>query len=118
MLEYGIYKLAEELCNILIQEGEIVTNKQELINRYRGIIYRSAFESVYALDPELYQKRYRCIEFLVNRRATYSYVSIFLAIMSNGTFEVIFGGRCTGLRGTKSKLSTVWRYLEKQFLQE
>ena len=118
MLEYGIYKLAEELCNMLIQEGEIVTNKQELINRYRGIIYRSAFESVYALDPELYQKRYRCIEFTFDRGDTHSYTSIFLAIMSNGTFEIIFGGRCRRLRGTKSKLSTVWRYLEKQFLQE
>lgn len=110
MLEYGIYKVAEKLCNILILEGEIVTNKQELINRYRGIIYRAAFESVYTLDPELYQKRYRCIEFTFDRGDTHSYTSIFLAIMSNGTFEIISGGRCTSLRCTKNKLSTVWKY--------
>lgn len=118
MLEYGIYKLAEELCNMAIIEGEIVTNKQELINRYRGIIYRAAFESVYKLDPELYQKRYTGIDFTFDRGGTYSYTSIFLAIMRNGTFEVIFGGRIKRIGGTKSKLSTVWRYLAKEFFQE
>lgn len=118
MLEYGIYKVAEELCNILILEGEIVTNRQELINRYRGIIYRAAFESVYKLDPDLYQKRYRSIEFTFDRGSTYSYAYLFLAIMSNGTFEVIFCGRYTRLRCTKNKLSTVWKYLAKGVFQE
>lgn len=118
MLEYGIYKLAEELCTALILEGELVTDRQKLINRYRGIIYRAAFESVYKLDPELYQKRYRNIDFTFDRGGTYSYVSIFLAIMSNETFEIIFGGRIKRIYACKNRLSTVWKYLSNEFFQE
>lgn len=115
MLEYGIYKLAEELYTSLIIGGEIVTNKKELINRYRGIIYRAAFESVYKLDPELYQKRYKSIDFIFDRGGTYSYTSIFLGVMYNRTFEIIFCGRVKSIYCTKNKFSTVWKYLSKAF---